>query len=593
MPFTNRQDIFALAGLLVAAGGCSDGERGSADETTGGVAGLITPVAGGSANGSVTHLGGTAAGTSTTTGGNNGTSPSSAGGTGGGDASIAGIGGSTASVRGGSGTSPSTNVSTGGSNMAAAGGTTTGGLAAGTSGGTAMVDAALDSSSDGDAPDATSNEPTPVVLSDDGGWCWFESPRAVMVGSKVIVGSIAAGYLEANRRGDVEAIVHDVDTGVTSIVELHDRLELDDHDSPALLVRPDGRLLTLYSKHSAENRFYYRISQPNDPLSWDEEQTFVPSPSSNLTYSNLYSLSAENDRVYDFYRGLDSTAKPSFAYSDDLGQTWVSGNVIINASGALLQRPYVRYASNHRDTIHLIYTDGHPRDVNNSLYHVFYRDEMLHRSDGTSIAALTQGLAEPNEGTLIFPGDAQNVAWVSAVVLDGAEHPVTVYSVQVGSAGLPAGKGGDDLRYRYARCDGSRWNDYPLAFAGTRLYPAEDDYTGLVIVDPSDPSTVYLSTNADPASGSPLTSAADGARHYEIFRGRTLDGGQSWQFIPVTRNSSTDNLRPLMPSGAAGQTRVLLWLRGQYRSYTDYQLQVVARISRDHLPFDEDAGAVN
>jgi hypothetical protein len=47
----------------------------------------------------------------------------------------------------------------------------------------------------------------------------------------------------------------------TRIVELHHALEADDHDSPALLVRPDGRLLALYAKHNAENLIYYRISE--------------------------------------------------------------------------------------------------------------------------------------------------------------------------------------------------------------------------------------------------------------------------------------------------------------------------------------------
>ena len=35
--------------------------------------------------------------------------------------------------------------------------------------------------------------------------------------------------------------------------------------------------------------------------------------------------------------------------------------------------------------------------------------------------------------------------------------PYAAYSVQVGSAGLPVGLGGDDHRYRYARWDGTVW----------------------------------------------------------------------------------------------------------------------------------------
>ncbi len=411
----------------------------------------------------------------------------------------------------------------------------------------------------------------------------------MIAGNKLIVGSVASGYADANRRGDVEAIVHDLGSGVTDSVELHDQLDLDDHDSAVFLARPDRRLLTLYAKHGVENRFYFRTSEPDDALHWGAEQSFAPSDSTSLAYSNVYRLSAESDRIYDFFRGLDGNPKPSFALSDDLGQSWTSGNIVINVPSSS-QRPYVRYASNGRDSIHLVYTDGHPRDVNNSLYHIFYKDGMLHASDGTEIRTLSQGLAAPSEGTLIFLGNPDNVAWVSDVVLDRAERPVAVYSVQVGSAGLPPGSGGDDIRYRYARWDGASWRDYPLAFAGTRLYAAEDDYSGLVSVNSTDPSVVYLSTNADPISGSALISSVDNARHYEIYCANTTDGGATWHFTAMTQNSCTDNLRPIVVSGGSPPTKALVWLRGQYRAYTDYQQQVVALIWRGQDERDGDGG---
>jgi hypothetical protein len=417
---------------------------------------------------------------------------------------------------------------------------------------------------------------TPIVISEDGGWCWFEGPRALIQGSRLIVGTVASGWNAASGRGDINAVVHDLAGGTTTAFELHNQLELDDHDSPAFLARPDGRIVTLYAKHGTENRFYYRLSTANNPTAWAAEQTFTPTASTQLTYSNLFLLSAEQNRVYDFYRGLDASYKPSYAYSDDLGQTWRSGNVVINVPSTELHRPYARYASNGTDTIHLTYTEAHPRDFDNSIYHVYYRAGMLYRSDGTAIRALTQGLSSPDEGTRIFRGDANNVAWTVDVALDPANgRPHLVYSVQIGSAGLPTGQGGTDMRYRYARWDGSAWRDRPLAYAGTRLYSGEDDYTGLGALDPTDASVVYISTNANPTTGAALTSTADNRRHYEIFRGTTANGGDTWQWTPLTTNSTLDNLRPIVVADPAGARKVLLWLRGTYRSYTDYQQQVL------------------
>lgn len=416
---------------------------------------------------------------------------------------------------------------------------------------------------------------TPVVLSDDGGWCWFESPRAIIHGRKLLIGSVASGSNDPARKGDIDLIVHDLKTGQTSTVELHDRLQLDDHDCPAILSRPDGRLLATFAKHNNENLRYYRISQPNDPLHWGPEQTFIPSNATRVTYSNLFQLPAENGRIYDFYRGLDNSFKPSYSYSDDQGQTWMKGSVVIRVPSTQRHRPYVCYASNGIDTIHMLYTEAHPRDYDNNLYHVYYQAGMLHKSDGTPICSLAEGLESPDEGTRIFKADPDHVAWCANIVLDSSQRPVAVYSVQIGSAGLPQGQGGDDIRYRYARWDGKAWQDHALAYAGTRLYAGEDDYSGLATIEPDDPNIVYISTNSDPETGSPLISSADGKRHYELFRGETQNIGASWSWAPITRNSTLDNLRPIRPP-ADGRDRVLLWLRGTYRAYTDYQQQVMA-----------------
>ena len=67
-------------------------------------------------------------------------------------------------------------------------------------------------------------------------------------------------------------------------------------------------------------------------------------------------------------------------------------------------------------------------------------------------------------------------------------------------------------------------------------------------------------------------STADGQRHRELFRGRPTPDGGGWNWTPITENSREDQLRPIIPPG---QPRVLLWLRGHLRTYTDYDLEVV------------------
>jgi hypothetical protein len=429
----------------------------------------------------------------------------------------------------------------------------------------------------------------PVVLNDDGGWCWFPDERALVLGDRLVFGSVAAGRFDASRRGTVEATSVDLRSGARSRVRLSATAvertgRYDDHDAPAFVERGDGRLLAAWAGHGFDNRILSRVSQrPGDATAWREERVFVPSRSSSVTYSNLHRLAAEAGRVYDFFRGLDNRFKPSVASSDDEGESFSSGGVVIDVPAAFRHRPYVKYASDGQDTVHLVYTEGHPRDFDNSLYHVFYRKGALHQSDGSAIRPLAEGLRDPAEGTRIFQGDPRNVAWVTDVELDTERRPYVVYSVQKDSAGLPPGEGGADHRYRFARWTGRAWDDREIAYAGSRLYAGEDDYTGGAALVPGDPSRVFISTDAHPATGAPLVSAADGKRHHEIFRGASTDGGRSWRFEPVTRDSSADNLRPIVPRCEL-RGEVLLWLRGRYRSYTDYELEVVGLIPPRSAP---------
>lgn len=426
----------------------------------------------------------------------------------------------------------------------------------------------------------------PVTINDDGGWCWYEDERVLVVDGKIIAGTVASGYRDGGRKGAVEVTVYDPATGKRAVHTLHRpasdgerRMWVDDHNSPAFLVRPDGRILTLYAQHGREEKFYYRISKnAGDASAWEEERVFVPSASSRVTYQNLHLLREEKGRIYDFFRGLNNSYKPSWVWSDDFGETWKTGGIFIDVPTQVRHRPYVKYASNGKDSVHFAYTEGHPRDFDNSIYHMFYRGGKLHRSDGTVVRSLEEGLKAPEEGTRVFAGDPRNVAWISDLHLDAQGRPFLAFSVQKDSAGMAPGVGGNDFRYHQARWDGKAWSTMEIAFAGSKLYPREDDYTGNIALDPHDPNTVFISTNADPATGKPLVSKSDGRRHWEIFRGSTRDGVK-WKWTAVTKDSAEDNIRPIVPVWE-GRQRAVLWLRGKMRTYTDYDFSVVALVGK-------------
>lgn len=426
-----------------------------------------------------------------------------------------------------------------------------------------------------------------IQLSDDGSWCWFQDERAIIAGDYLVVGSVSSGWKNPEHRGDIVALVYNLRTPepVRRVV-LHPRLltprgAYDDHNAPAFLAMEDGSVLSLYSMHGDENAFYAKTFRPSDAEPRAEGVQVIPSESSRVTYSNVYLMLEENNgrgRIYNFFRGLNDSFKPSYSWSDDKGKTWQTGIVFIDVPTEARHRPYAKYASNGTDTIHVVYTEGHPNNFDNSVYHVFYRKDMLHLSDGTPIRPLSEGLRSPEEGTKIFAGNAANVAWTSDIHLDPEGRPHMVFSVQKDGEGKPPGEHGMDLRYHYAWWDGSQWREYEIGHAGSRLYQREADYTGNIALDPQDLSHIYFSSNADPVTGQPLISAADGKRHWEIFKGVTPDQGKTWTFTPLTRNSTADQLRPIVPIWPGSDKVALLWLSGEYRAYTDYNQAVMLRL---------------
>jgi hypothetical protein len=432
-----------------------------------------------------------------------------------------------------------------------------------------------------------------ITFNDNGAWSWFEDERVAVDRNTntILVSSVAAaaGTGGATRSGNVEIASYNVTTQALQRFTLSPNLQADDHDSAAIYVRPDGRYVASYSKHGSDNFTRWRVSSnPGSIANWTAEQTF--NNGVGTTYSNLYNLSAENGgagRLYNFTRtvGFD----PNVLVSADQGSTWSYGGRLLNDTGTTSQgqRPYVRYTANGTDTIHFIATDGHPRNVaTNSIYYGYIRNGQVFKSGSAAPvdANLFDGTApKPSDYAKIFqggpvPGSPNNgPAWTTDIQLDAAGNPYIAFSVRVTPTVPVPGKTWDH-DYYYARFDGAQWQVHRMANAGTELYGAEGDYTGLVALDPSDPNRVVISTDRHPVTNDPLVSTTDGLRHWELFEGRTADGGATWAWTALTANSAVDNLRPIIPTWDAEHT-ALLWLRGTYTTYTNYNLDVVGIVT--------------
>lgn len=437
-----------------------------------------------------------------------------------------------------------------------------------------------------------------VLVKSNGAWCWYQDERVIVdsAAGKIYLGSVAhgEGIGGRDRAGDVDVSSFNLQTGERRHSTLRQGLVStyaedplgDDHMTPSLWQRPDGQLLAMYAGHNNDFLSRYRRSRvPHDITGWIPEQTFnwdrrIPGGSSfEATYSNLLYL-AEEDRLYNFSR--NDNRSPNLMVSEDRGQSWVYGGKLAFSEQTVgYVNGYFKYATNGVDRIHFVATEHHPRDYSNSIYHGYVEDSVSYASDGTVVDEniFDEDAPAPDAFTPVFKsgtvveGDTMTHAWTIDLHLSPKGRPYTVFQTRVNGQT-------QDHRFFYARYDGSAWQTHHLAKAGAGLYPREQDYLGLVALDPNALNTVYASVPIDPRTGDSL-----GTR--EIYRGVTPDQGDSWTWTALTKNSEAQNLRPVVPDWDSTHTAVF-WYRGRYDWQHSYDAAIVGLIDRT----GEERGAI-
>lgn len=411
------------------------------------------------------------------------------------------------------------------------------------------------------------SQPQPVAgeqaatLTADGAWCWFADPRAICGGPR---DRLYAAWV--TRAGDIQVGALDARSGKTHIETLHARLQHDDHDNPALLALPDGRLVAFYSRHGGKKMWMRTSDKPWDISAWGKEQSLPvhtsKPPRKTITYPNPILLPEEDNRLWLFWRGDDW--KPNLTWSDDLGKTFAPVQTLVKRKGAGLgNRPYTKVSQGRGGRIHVAFTDGHPRNEKfNSIHYLFYETGAWHRADGKLIGKLADLPLDPDATDLVYdarPSGAR--AWVWDIAEDKSGHPVIVYTR------LPTPT---DHRYHYARHDGKRWVDheitpggpwFPQTPAGKKEF--ENHYSGGLVLDHDDPSQVYLSRPVRPDSGV-----------FEIEHWWTRDHGKTWKHEAITKNSQQNNVRPFVPRHHGAPNPSVLWMHGPYVHYTRYQTSI-------------------
>ena len=399
------------------------------------------------------------------------------------------------------------------------------------------------------AADASAGSTT---LSPDGAWSYFTEPRAV--NHEGAHRRTYVGWIDS--RGQIVVSSYDHRTRVRTRAVLRTGERVDDHNNPAVTVRPDGRLLVFYST-DRRRRLVYRLSRrPEDVTAWGRPRrvrTNVRGPH-GYTYPNPVWLEDERRPLFLFWRG--ASFEPTFSTSVD-GSSWSRARRLVTGKG---QRPYLVFDSNGRDRVDIAFSDGNPSELRTSIYYMAYRGRRLERADGARIARLRKAPVAPSAADVVYAGGGSRPpAWAYDVGVGRDGRPVVLYAT------FPSAT---DHRYHYARWNGSRWVSRRITPSGPTIERTGRDpyYAGGLVLDSRDPSVVYLSRAV--------------AGVYQIERWVTGDGGASWRSTPVT-SGQAGSYRPVSVQGPSfGRRYDLFWMSGRYTGWLDFGTSIRARLRR-------------
>lgn len=405
------------------------------------------------------------------------------------------------------------------------------------------------------------------TLTIDGAWCWFNDPRAIYYkGIKE-----QTYFTWVDKAGDMMVASYNHVTHVYNQKLLYPKLEEDDHDVPAIFIRKDGRLVIYFSKHTTAPAHRFISTYPEDISSWGTDYQFGV----NVTYPYPFQV---GDSIYVFYRGINW--HPTLIVSSDNGETMGIPHQIITGGG---DRPYARYCQDKTGAIHMAFTTGHPRnEPSNKIYYACFKNGNFYRADGSFIKKFTgdslSALSINNNDAETVYNASNGKGWIWDITVDSLNHPVLVYTA------FPTDT---DHRYYYARWTGTTWFTKQLTNAG-RWFPQtpagttepEPNYSGGISLDYDNPSVVYLSKQIKGV--------------FEILKFTTPDQGVTWDSTAVTWNTPSNlvNVRPIVPRHHKKGFFDVLWMKGTYIHYTNYNTSVVFKMdslvnSLDSIALDQ------
>lgn len=402
----------------------------------------------------------------------------------------------------------------------------------------------------------------------EGAWCWFADPRALHYeNADKSINMSYLGYIDVH--GNIMATQMNFNTGQKTDVLVRSYFQPDDHNNPTFLVLPDERVLIIYSRHTDEAAFYYRVSRtPGDITTLGAERKIVTK--NNTTYPSPFVLSDDPEHFYLCWRGISwhpTIARITLPDAEDNVTVDWGPYQMVQSTGA---RPYAKYYSNGKDKLYVTYTTGHPdNEQPNWIYFNVININAttngngttnvrptLNDITGTQLSVIENGAFKVNKTDsykskypkTIVDAPTNVRDWVWQIALDQEERP------RIAMVKINGGK--TQHQYYYARWTGKQWVLTDLCDGGYKFHPSNTEYcySGGMSLDVQNPGDVYVSKPTTGMHGD----------IFELWKYSVDDNGQVTESKQLTHNSTKNNVRPFVLPGSKDSPLRLGWMHGDY-----------------------------
>ncbi len=398
-------------------------------------------------------------------------------------------------------------------------------------------------------------------VASEGAWCWFADPRATHYENESgTINMSYIGYIDVH--GNIKATQYNWLTGEKQDVLVRSYFQPDDHNNPTFLVLPDERVLIIYSRHTDEAAFYYRVSmKPGDITQLGEEKRLATA--NNTTYPSPFIMSDDPTHWYLCWRGISwhpTIARLTMPDANDNCKFDWGPYQMVQSTGA---RPYAKYYSNGKDKLYVTYTTGHPD--NESPNWVYFNvininkggEPTLEDIKGTKLSTIKNGPFKVNKESsyknnypyTVVDAPSNGIRdWVWQIALDKNERP-RIAMVKINSAKT-------QHEYYYARWTGTAWALTDLADGGGKFHPSNTEacYSGGEALDQQNPNIIYMSIPTEGTYG----------KIHEIWKYTLDDNGKVVNKEQITMNSPKNNVRPFLLPNSEGSPLRLSWMHGDY-----------------------------